>query len=112
MQLTPLLSKKKKKKKKRKEKRKKYRAVALTVLVLVIDAGGGAAAAGTVDHPEEPHRDVCLILHRLGHHPPYGPESRQKQRQSDVLKHQANLGPLGSTAAISHVWLSLVPVFL
>ena len=91
---------------------KKYRAVALTVLVLVVDAGCGAAATGAVDHPEEPHRDVRFILYRLCHHPTYGPESRQKQRQSDVLKHQANLGPLGSTAAISHAWLSLVVVFL
>lgn len=92
---------------KRSLKMTSYKSLVLSRLTVLIVAGyvrSRTASRRTVDHFEQSHRDVLVILYGLGHHPPYCAESGQEQSQSDVLKHQADFSPLWCTPTICHLW--------
>lgn len=84
-----------------------YKSLVLSRLTVLIVAGyvrSRTASRRTVDHFEQSHRDVLVVLYGLGHHPPHCAESGQEQSQSDVLKHQADFSPLWCTPTICHLW--------
>lgn len=92
---------------KRSLKMTSYKSLVLSRLTVLIVAGyvrSRTASRRTVDHFEQSHRDVLVVLYGLGHHPPHCAESGQEQSQSDVLKHQADFSPLWCTPTICHLW--------